>query len=52
VEDPLSEKLLRGQIKSKDHVLITVDGDELRFEVSGRPSADDSEETEPAGNAS
>ena len=36
VEDPLSEKLLRGEIRSGDTVRITSGGDFLRFEVADR----------------
>jgi ATP-dependent Clp protease ATP-binding subunit ClpC len=33
VEDPLSEKLLRGEVKSKNHVLIGLSGGKLSFEA-------------------
>ncbi len=52
VEDPLSEQLLRGNIRSGNKVDVRVVDGNLRFEVvtddpKGKPS-----EAEPAGNAS
>ncbi len=47
VEDPLSEKLLRGEIRSGDTVRITSGGDFLHFEVVHRR-----EEGEKAGRSS
>ncbi len=53
VEDPLSDKLLRGEIRSGGHLRIDVDGDRLGFEVldEGRdPSESESESSTPSQN--
>jgi len=35
LEDPIAEDILRGGIKTGDHVLVTRDGEKLSFSVSG-----------------
>jgi ATP-dependent Clp protease ATP-binding subunit ClpC len=52
VEDPLSERLLRGDIRSGDRVEVRVADDGLSFEVVDRHKKGKTSEAEPAGNAS
>ncbi len=52
VEDPLSEKLLRGEIRSGDTVRITTAGDFLRFEVVERKEPKKESDPKTAPNPS
>jgi ATP-dependent Clp protease ATP-binding subunit ClpA len=46
VEDPLSDKLLRGSIRAGNHVLIDTGGEALTFEVADSPQEGESEPAE------
>jgi ATP-dependent Clp protease ATP-binding subunit ClpC len=52
VEDPLSEKLLRGTVKAKSHLRIDVGAEGLSFEVQSQADSADPSESEPASSPS